>query len=82
MSDNKLIGAVFCAKNYKAIRYFDDDHSEWAIGYIYEKEVVENGYFFYPEFGIAIKLTTNSIWYWKTNTIYNIADLDLSKSRN
>ena len=34
-----------------------------VTGYVYEEEVVENGYFFYSEYDITIKLTINSIWY-------------------
>jgi len=74
-----MIGAVFCAENYKAIGHVDNDRSEWAIGYVYEEGVVENGYFFYPEYGIAIKLITNSIWCWKSDAVHGTADLDLSK---
>ena len=79
IDNNDMIGAVFYAENYKAIGHVDNDRSEWAIGYVYEEGVVENGYFFYPEYGIAIKLITNSIWCWKSDAVHGTADLDLSK---
>ena len=46
MSDDDVIGALFCTKNYESVGHRDKDRSEWAIGYVYEEGTVEDGYFF------------------------------------
>ncbi len=61
MDDNKLIGAVFCAENYKAAGHVDNNWSEFAIGFVYKIGIVKKGYFIYPKCGIAIKMTSNFI---------------------
>ena len=61
IENDDMIGAVFCVKNYKAIGHIDNDHSEWAIGYVYEEEVVENGYFFYPELKMQVVIDFQSL---------------------
>jgi hypothetical protein len=62
LDNDNLIGAVFCAKNYEAAGHIDDDRSEYAIGYVYKEGTVKEGHFFYPEYGVAIEMTSNSIW--------------------
>ena len=79
LNDDEIIGAVFCAKNYQAIGHRDNDRSEFAIGYVYDEGTVKDGYFFYPEYGIAIELASNSIWCWLTKAVHGTAELDLSK---
>jgi len=37
--------------------------SEWALGFVYEKGVIKEGIFFYPDYGVAIEMSFNSIWY-------------------
>ena len=49
-----------------------------ALGYIYEIGEVKEGHFFYPEFGVAIEMNSNSIWYWLIQAIHGTAKLDLS----
>ncbi len=66
MNKDQIIGAVFCTKNYEAAGYKDNDRSDFAVGYVFETGTVNEGYFFYPEYGIAIKLTSNSVWCWLT----------------
>ncbi len=61
MDDSKLLGAVFCAENYEAEGYKDNDQSEFAVGFVYEIGIIKEGYFIYLEYGIAIKMTSNSI---------------------
>jgi len=79
-SDNdEIIGAVFCTKNYEAIGHRDNDWSDFAIGYVYDEGIVKEGYFFYPEYGIAIELASNSIWCWRTKAVHGTAKLDLSE---
>src|SRR6266498_1794277 len=63
LGDNEIIGALFCSKNYMAIGYCDDDRSEWALEFVYEEGVVKKGIFFYPDYGVAIEMSSNSIWY-------------------
>ena len=82
LDDDKMIGALFYIENYQAVRYKDNDESEFAIGYIFEKGVVKDGYFFYSKFGVAIEMTSNSIWCWMTQAIHGIAKLDLSEGGN
>jgi hypothetical protein len=77
--DDEIIGAVFCTKNYEALGHTDNDRSEFAVGYVYDEGIVEEGYFFYPEYGIAIELASNSIWCWLTKAVHGTAKLDLSK---
>ena len=36
----------------------DKDQTEFAIGYVYDKGIVKEGYFFYPEYGVAIELAS------------------------
>jgi len=79
LGNDATIGMLFCAKNYEAVGHIDNGRSEWAIGYVYEEGLVNEGYFFYPEYGIAIELTSNTIWCWKTKAIHGTARLDLSK---
>ena len=81
LEDDALIGAVFCTKNYEAVGHRDKDRSEWAIGFVYEDGPVNDGYFFYPEYGVAIKLTSNSIWCWLPQSVHGTAKLNLSKGR-
>ena len=57
----------------------DDDRSEWTLGFVYEEGVVKEGIFFYPDYGVAIEISSNSIWYQKTNVIYGTARLNLSE---
>src|SRR3954469_24108451 len=78
MSDDQLIGAVFCAENYEAAGHQDNDYSDFAVGYVFEVGIVEEGYFIYPEYGIAIKLTSNSIWCWLTQAVHGTAKLVLN----
>ena len=40
---------------------------------------MKEGHFFYPEYGVAIEMSSNSIWYWLTQAIYGTAELDLSE---
>jgi len=35
MGDDQFIGAVFCAKNYEAAGHWDNDWSDYAVGYIF-----------------------------------------------
>jgi hypothetical protein len=79
LSDEKLIGAVFCAENYEAAGHRDKDRSEFAVGFVFEIGLVKGGYFIYPEYGIAIKMTSNSIWCWQTQAVHGTAKLDLSE---
>src|SRR6266511_2242837 len=79
LDDNEIIGALFCSKNYMAMGHRDDDRSEWALGFVYEEGVVKKGIFFYPDYGVAIEMSFNSIWYWKTNEVHDIAKLNLSE---
>ncbi len=79
MEDDKLIGAVFCAENYEAAGHRDEDQSEFAVGFVYEIGIVKEGYFIYPEYGIAIKLTSNSIWCWQTQAVHGTARLNLDE---
>jgi len=79
LDDNEIIGAVFCAKNYEAMGHKDNDRSKYAIGYVYEEGIVEGGFFFYPEFGVAIEMSSNSIWCWLTQAVHGTSKLDLSK---
>jgi hypothetical protein len=76
LNNESIIGALFCTKNYEAVGHVDNDRSEWAIGYVHEEGTVENGYFFYPEYGIAIEMTSNSIWCWLTKSVHGTAILN------
>ena len=40
------------------------------------RDILKN--FIYPEYGIAIKLTSNSVWCWLTQAVHGTARLDLS----
>ena len=62
LGDDKIIGAVFGAKNYESVGHEDNDRSDFAIAYNYEVNVVNEGYFFYPDYGVAIEMSSNSIW--------------------
>ncbi len=46
LSNNEIIGALFYSKNYMAIGHHDDNRSKWALGFIYEEEVVKKRIFF------------------------------------
>ena len=74
-----MVCAIFCAKNYEAIGHIDNNRSEWAIGFVYKKGEVNEGYFFYPEFGVVIEMTSNSIWCWLTQAVHDTAKLNLSE---
>src|SRR6266498_3327281 len=63
LGDNEIIGALFCSKNYMAMGHHDDDRSEWVLGFVYEEGVVKEGIFFYFDYGVAIEMSSNSIWY-------------------
>ena len=79
LEDEELIGAVFCAENYEAVGHKDNDRSEWAVGFCYDYPIpIKKGYFIYPEYGIAIEMTTNSLWCWKTKCVHGTATLDLN----
>ena len=78
LDDDEIIGAVFCTENYEAIGHRDDDRSKYAVGYVYEEGTVKDGLFFYPEYGIAIEMSTNSIWCWLTQAVHGTSKLDLS----
>jgi uncharacterized protein YlbG (UPF0298 family) len=79
LGDDEIIGAVFCTKDYEAIGHIDNDRSEFAVGYVYDEGIVKEGYFFYPEYGVAIELASNSIWCWKTEAVHGTAKLNLSE---
>jgi hypothetical protein len=79
LEDNKIIGAIFGAENYESVGHEDNDRSEFAIAYSYEFGVVSEGYFFYPDYGVAIEMSSNSIWCWKTKAIHGTAKLNLEK---
>jgi hypothetical protein len=79
LEDDALIGAVFCTKNYEAAGHTDNDRSEYAIAYVYEEGIVEEGYFFYPGYGTAIEMSSNSIWCWLPQSVHGTAKLNLSK---
>jgi len=78
LDEKQIIGALFCAENYEAVGHSDNDRTDWALGYVYEIGEVKEGHFFYPEFGVAIEMSSNSIWYWLTQAIHGMAKLDLS----
>ncbi len=40
---------------------------------------MKEDHFFYPEYGVAIKMSSNSIWYWLTQAIHETAKLNLSE---
>ncbi len=61
--------------------YHNDDRSEQALGFVYKEGVVKEGIFFYPDYGMAIKISSNSIWYQKTNAVHDTTRLNLSKER-
>ncbi len=81
LGDNEIIGALFCSKNYMAMEYRDNDRSEWALGFVYEEGVVKKKIFFYPDYGVAIEMSSNFIWYWKINAVHGTARLNLSEGR-
>jgi hypothetical protein len=74
-----MIGALFCAKNYEANGHSDNDRSDWALGFVYEKGIVKDGHFFYPEYGVTIEMTSNLTWYWLTKAVHGTAIIDLSE---
>ncbi|CAB5359784.1 unnamed protein product [Rhizophagus irregularis] len=76
ISDDEIIGAVFCTENYEAIGHKDNDRSKYAVGY--EEGTVKDGFFFYPEYGIAIEMSSNSIWCWLTQAVHGTSKLDLN----
>src|SRR3989337_1269135 len=72
LEDDKIIGAVFCAENYEAAGHRDKDRSEWVVGFCYDYPIsIKKGYFIYPEYGIAIEMTTNALWCWKTQCVHD-----------
>ena len=79
LNNEQKIDAVFYAENYEAVGYWDKNGSEFAIGFVYEIGVVKEGYFIYPEYGVAIKIISNSIWYWLMQTVHGTAKLNLSE---
>src|SRR6266498_360349 len=79
LDNNEIIRALFCSKNYMAMGHYDDDRSEWTLGFVYKEEVVKKGIFFYSDYSVAIEMSSNSIWYWKTNAVHGIARLNLSE---
>ena len=44
-----------------AMGHYDDDRSEWTLGFVYKEEVVKKGIFFYPDYSMAIEMSFNSI---------------------
>ncbi|CAB4460003.1 unnamed protein product [Rhizophagus irregularis] len=78
LGDDEIIGAVFCTENYEAIGHKDNDRSKYAVGYVYEEGTVKDGFFFYPEYGIAIEMSSNSIWCWLTQAVHGTSKLDLN----
>ena len=82
LEDGEIIGAVFCTKNYEASVHRDEDRSKWAIGYVYEEGAVKDGYFFYPEYGIAIEMSSNSVWCWLPQAAHGTAKLNNTKLDN
>lgn len=79
MEDDDVIGALFCAKNYQAAGHKDKDKSEFAVGFVFEDGIVKEGHFIYPEYGVAIEMTSNSVWCWRTQAVHGTARLDLSQ---
>ncbi len=64
LKDEKLIDAVFCAENYKAVEHKDNDQLEWVVDFCYDYSIlIKKEYFIYPKYGIAIEMITNSLWY-------------------
>ncbi len=81
LEDEKLIGAIFCIENYKAVGHKDNDRSEWTVDFCYDYPIpIKKGYFIYPKYGIVIEITTNSLWYQKIKYVYDIATLNLNSS--
>jgi len=78
LGDDELIGAVFCAENYEAAGHRDNDRSEWAVGFCFDSKPIEKGYFIYPEYGVAIEMTSNALWCWKTQDVHGTAELQLN----
>ena len=72
---------------YRIIRYSNNEFSynEGLIGpdanfIILRCDcIVKEGYFIYPEYGVAIKMTSNSIWCWQTHAVHDTAKLNLSE---
>jgi hypothetical protein len=79
IDNDEMIDALFCAKNYEANGHTDNDRSDWVLGFVYEEGIVKNGHFFYPEYGVAIEMSSNSTWYWLSKAVHGTAILDLSK---
>ena len=79
LNEDEIIDAVFCAENYEAIGHTDKDRSKYVIGYVYEKGIVNKRFFFYPKYGIAIEISSNSIWCWLTQAVHGTSKLDLSE---
>ena len=61
LGDNEIIEALFCSKNYMAMEHHDDDRSKWALGFVYKEGVVKEEIFFYPDYSVAIEMSSNSI---------------------
>src|SRR4051794_27912945 len=81
LDEKQIIDALFCAENYEAVGHSNNDRTDWALKYVYEIGEVKEGHFFYPEFGVAIEMSSNSIWYLLTHAIHRMAKLDISSSR-
>lgn len=79
LSDDEIIGAVFSAENYEAVGHPDKDRSKIAVGYCYDVGIVKEGFFFYPEYGVAFEMTSNTVWCWLTQAVHGTAKLDRSK---
>ena len=44
-----------------------------------KKELLTKDFFFYPKYGIAIEMSSNSIWCWLTQAVHGTSKLDLSE---
>ncbi len=59
--------------------HHNDNRSKWALGFVYKEGVVKKRIFFYPNYDMTIEMSSNSIWYQKTNTVHDTAKLNLSE---
>src|SRR5579863_6418192 len=57
----------------------DKDRSKYVIVYVYEEGIFNKRFFFYPKYGIAIEISSNSIWCWLTQAVHGTSKLDLSE---
>ena len=60
-NEKKIIDALFCIENYEAIGHIDIDKTDWALGYVYETGIMKEDHFFYPEYRVAIEMSSNLI---------------------